>query len=213
MKVAHDASLFIVLVGVAMGCGLIISTVYQGTAAPIAENRARALEQAIVRVLPGTTTQRGFELIDDALVGVEPASGALIAGYDATGALIGVAVPAQVMGYQDTIGTLFGYDPTAERIIGFAVLNSRETPGLGAKIADDPKFLASFQGLDVRLANGGLRNPVTLTRPRVQHQAWHIDGITGATVSSQAIASAVNSTAASRFAAIRAHIEELRDAR
>ena len=213
MTVAHDSSLFTVLVGVAMGCGLIISTVYQVTAAPIAESRARALELAIVRVLPGTTTQHGFEFIDDALVRVEPAVGSLIAGYDATGALVGVAVPAEIMGYQDTIGTLFGYDPMAERIVGFAVLNSRETPGLGARIADDPKFLASFQGLDVRLANGGLRNPVILARPRVQRQAWHIDGITGATVSSQAIASAVNSTAASRFATIRARIEELRDAR
>ena len=56
------------------------------------------------------------------------------AGYDETGRLVGLALPARAMGYQDQIHALYGYSPEQEAIVGLRVLESRETPGLGDRI-------------------------------------------------------------------------------
>lgn len=112
------------------------------------------------------------------------------AGYDENGSLVGVAIQAQGMGYQDVIRVLYGYDPTRDAIIGMQVLASKETPGLGDKIEKDPAFLANFDALDVSLAPDGqsMRHPIEAVKGGAKSQPWQIDGITGATISSQAIA-------------------------
>ncbi len=95
------------------------------------------------------------------------------------------------MGYQDVIVVLYGYAPEQGAVTGFRVLESRETPGLGDKIDVDPGFLANFERLDGRADRGPLRGRCTRSsrsstarRP----QPWQIDAITGATVSSIAVA-------------------------
>ena len=97
--------------------------------------------------------------------------------------LVGVAVPASIMGYQDTIGMLFGYDPEQQRLTGFAVLQSRETPGLGSKIGTDPAFLASLNDLDVTLEDAKLKTRVALAGRSAERRPHEVDGVTGATVS------------------------------
>jgi electron transport complex protein RnfG len=39
---------------------------------------------------------------------------------------------------------LFGYDPEQQKIVGFYVLESKETPGIGDKIEKDP-FLSNMK--------------------------------------------------------------------
>ncbi|MGD8416211.1 MAG: FMN-binding protein [Pseudomonadales bacterium] len=198
-------SVFTILTGVAMLCGFAIALVYQATAEQIAHNRTARLEEAVARVLPGGVTR--FQGYRAAGAGIAPAGidqAAFIAGYDSNGAFTGVAVPVSIMGYQDTIGMLLGYDPQQQQLTGFAVLESRETPGLGAKIATDPAFLASLGALDVTLAGAALANPVVLSRG-IERRPHEVDGITGATVSSSAVVRAVNN-AAPDFAAIRARL-------
>ncbi len=211
MSSKRPGALIVVPVVVALACGLAIASVFQGTAARIAENRQARLQAAVAEVLPGATHQRGFAVTDGGLVDVEVARAAMIAGYDASGALVGVAVPARVMGYQDTISLLLGYDPDAQRVIGVTVLESRETPGLGAKIGSDPSFLAGFSALDVTLAADAVERPVSLTPTGAERMPWQVDGITGATISSRAVVHAVN-TSAPAFAKIRSRLEELRRA-
>jgi Na+-translocating ferredoxin:NAD+ oxidoreductase subunit G len=120
------------------------------------------------------------------------------AGYDDNGSLVGVAIQAQGMGYQDVIRVLYGYDPARDAIIGMQVLASKETPGLGDKIEKDPAFLANFDALDVSLAPDGqsLQHPIEAVKGGEKSQPWQIDGITGATISSKAIAGTLRESSA-----------------
>ena len=56
-----------------------------------------------------------------------PAEGALVyAGYDEQGRLIGLAIEAQGMGYQDVIRVLYGYSFADDAIVGIQVLVVRQ---------------------------------------------------------------------------------------
>ncbi len=176
------------LVGIGMLCGLLIAVVFQGTRPVIERNRAEALERAIFAVLPAAIERATFDVGDERVH----------AGYDESGGLVGFAIEAAGMGYADTISILYGYSPDAETIVGIQVLASKETPGLGDKIETDPNFLENFVALDVRLDASGreLVNTVETVKRGAKTEPWQIDGITGATISSQAIGDILaNSTA------------------
>lgn len=182
------------LVGVGILCGLLIVTVFVVTLPVIEHNQAEALERAVFRVLPGAASKQSFTLNDDG--SFRPASkedlpaNTVHAGYDEAGALVGVAVQGEGMGYQDVIRVLYGYAPATQTIVGHQVLASKETPGLGDKIETDAVFLQNFVALDVRVAATGqaLENPIELVKSGEKTEAWQIDSITGATISSRAIA-------------------------
>ena len=182
------------LVGVGVVCGLLIVTVFVLTGPVIARNEAAALQAAVFEVLPGAETSVSFVLADDGslrLAGEGDDSQLMVhAGYDAMGELLGIAVPAQGMGYQDVIRILYGYSPADEMIVGMRVLPSKETPGLGDKIEKDPAFLANFRALDVALAPSreSLAHPIVAVKSGAKTSPWQVDGITGATISSKAIA-------------------------
>ncbi|MFT5125548.1 MAG: electron transport complex protein RnfG [Verrucomicrobiales bacterium] len=164
----------------------------------ITRKRAEALSTAVLKVLPGATTKRAFMVEDGQLrpAGVSAAE-EIYAAYDQGGTLVGIAIPAEGMGYQDTIRSIYGYDPEHERIIGFHVLESRETPGLGDRIGIDPGFLKNFAALDASLAaNGNTLHAITAVKRGEKSEAWEIDGISGATVSSVAVANLLQTSAA-----------------
>jgi len=179
------------LVGVGMLCGLLIAVVFQGTRPVIERNRAEALERAIFAVLPAATERATFAVNDDGefVAAVDAAGRRLHAGYAADGELVGFAIEGAGMGYADTITVLYGYSPQQQAIIGFRVLTSKETPGLGDKIETDPGFLENFVALDVTLDASGqaLRHPVVTVKQGKKTEPWQIDGVTGATISSKAI--------------------------
>ena len=116
------------------------------------------------------------------------------------------------MGYQDTIGLLYGYSPEQNAIIGMRVLESRETPGLGDKIETDEEFLANFERLDVSLTPDGARvaHPIEVVKRGALEQPWQIDGITGATISSAAIADILGASTASWIPQIRGNLADFR---
>jgi electron transport complex protein RnfG len=199
---ASNAKMLRALVGLGVLCALLIVLTYEGTSERIAKNRAEALGKAIFQVLPGIgsrqsytfDSERGFERIDQ-----ETGSGTIIyAGYDQEGNFAGVAIEASGQGYADVIRILYGYDPGKEAIVGFYVLESKETPGLGDKIEKDPAFLENFRELDVRLNAEGsaLQNEVVPVKSGEKENPWEVDGITGATISSRAIANIIGSSAA-----------------
>lgn len=186
------------LVGVGVACALLIVSVYQVTLPVITKNRAEALERAIFRVVPGAVSSQAFVADGERFVAAtEGAAGARIyAGYDESGALLGLAIPAAGMGYADVIEVLYGYSPGAHAVVGMAVLASKETPGLGDKIAKDPAFLKNFEALDVTLDAGAPKHPIVAVKAGEKTQPWQIDGITGATISSKAIASILRESTA-----------------
>jgi electron transport complex protein RnfG len=185
------------------------------TGPAIERNRAQALERAVFKVLPGAVSKRSWSFDESGKVRPatrdDSATETVHAGFDAAGQLVGVAVPGQGMGYQDIISVLFGYAPGTGTIIGLQVLASKETPGLGDKIEKDPAFLANFTALDVGLAGDGrsLANPVVAVKKGQKNAPWQVDGITGATISSQAIARILNTSGGRWLPAIHAQYESM----
>ena len=91
----------------------------------------------------------------------------------------GAVIETVVAGYADDITLLVGVNDSG-RVVGVSVRSLRETPGLGGRAATDAEFLGQFVGLGGTLALGD-----------------HVDGLTGATVTSRAVVRGVN--AAIRF--------------
>ena len=85
---------------------------------------------------------------------------------------------ASPKGYGGTIRLLVGVN-AAGTVQGLAVLEQKETPGLGAKIKDDG-FRGQFKGL--RIID---------TRWKVRKDGGDVDEITAATISSRAVVEAV----------------------
>ena len=101
---------------------------------------------------------------------------------------------AQGMGYADNITVLYSYSFDLEAIVGFKVLESMETPGLGDKVETEPHFLANFEALDARLDGDGtaLVNAIVTVKQGEKTEPWQLDGITGATITSDAIGAILN---------------------
>ena len=205
------------MVGVGLFCGLLIVGVFQLTRPVIEAKKAAALQRAILQVLPEATSSATFRLDDaERFVAQDEAVAAgdrvVYAGYDDAGRLVGLAVEARGMGYQDVIVVLYGYAFERDALIGVQVLESRETPGLGTKIETDPEFLANFQALDVSLdaAGASLAHPVEGVKHGRKEHPWQVDGITGATISSMALADMLRDSTEFWVPRIRRSLDEFR---
>ncbi len=195
--------------------GFLVVLAYQITQPMIEENKRLAIERALYQVVPGAEARRDFVLTAD---GIAPRdlsaelNGVLVfAGYDADGKLQGVALEAAAQGYQDVIRLLYGYDPQCRCIRGIQVLKMAETPGIGDQIAKDPAFIENFRALDVSLndAGDGLRNPVVAVKHGNKTDPWQIDAISGATISSNAVARMLNDSAQAALPRIHADLDQL----
>lgn len=187
------------IVGIGLFCALVIVSVFNATAKRIGDNQARFLAQAISEVLPAADSTVPVDINEDGRIVQAPdkASSPAFLGYDAGDQLVGAAVIAEGMGYQDTIRVLYAYSFDQDAIVGFMVLDSKETPGLGDKIETEPHFIANFERLDAGVAPDGqsLLHPIVTVKQGEKTEPWQIDGITGATITSEAIGSIVNRSA------------------
>lgn len=204
------------MVGIGLLCGVLIVTVFQLTKPRIERNKAEALRRAIFHVLPDAKSSATFRLEGQRFVAVEAGEAArgprVYAGYDAENRLVGLAIEAEGMGYQDVIRVLYGYSPADDAVVGIRVLESKETPGLGDRIEHDPEFLANFERLDVALDAGGtaLAHPIVAVKHGTKQQPWQVDAITGATISSNAIARILAGSTAEWIPQIRARLDDFR---
>lgn len=179
---------------IAMLSGLLVVLVFQVTEPIIAENQRVAVERAVFHVVPGATSRSDWVLTDLGIAKAGSDGDAIYAAYDDGGELKGVALAAGAQGYQDIVKLLYGYDPACQCVRGIKILKMTETPGLGDKIAFDPAFLANFEALDARLneAGDGLANAIVAVKHGKKTQEWQVDAIAGATISSVAVANAIN---------------------
>ena len=149
-----------------------LALVNKVTAEPIAQAQKAKKEAAVKAVLPA------FERIEESLVeGV-----ACTKAYDAEGALVGMAVESgSEKGFGGHLGVMVGFD-TEGNISGYQVLETAETPGLGAKAGT--WFQKGNKG-DIIGKNpaGGLK---------VKKDQGDVDAITGSTITSRAFCEAVN---------------------
>jgi len=189
-------SMYRAIVGIGAFCALLIVTVYQATAERIADNKARFLSKAVAQVLPASrsTIEVNLDANGTLVAATEPADVPVFLGYNEQGELVGAVITAQGMGYQDNITVLFSYSFDLEAIVGFKVLESKETPGLGDKVEIEPHFLANFEALDARLNEDGksLANTIVTVKEGEKTEPWQLDGITGATITSDAIGAILN---------------------
>lgn len=195
--------------------GFLVVLAYQITLPMIEENKRIAIERALFKVVPGAVSRRDFLLNADGIVAVEGAGATagtrVYAGYDSGGQLTGVALEAAAQGYQDVIRVLYGYDPACQCIRGIEVLKMAETPGIGDKIAKDPSFQANFDALDASLNATGdaLAHPIVMVKHGSKTDLWQIDAISGATISSRAVARMLNDSAQKALPLINAHLDRL----
>jgi len=189
---ASNSKMFRAMVSIGSLCALLIVMTFETTLPIIKHNKTEALEKAVFKVLPGATQRVTFKKTDN---GFEPMTGevtneqVVYAGFDNDNNLVGLAIEASGQGFQDVLNVLYGYSPEKQVIVGFYVLESRETPGLGDKIDKDPNFLENFAALDVSLDESmqAIKNPVEPVKNGTKTNPWQVDCITGATISSKAV--------------------------
>jgi electron transport complex protein RnfG len=195
-------------------CGVIIVFAYTFTMQPIARNLAIITNEAVNQVIPGGERQAIFAVQSGGeLEVVQDAGGSqqkLFAVYDGGGNLLGVAIEAAGPGYGDVIRVMYAYAPDKQAIVGFKLIDAKETPGLGDKIGTDPDFLANFNGLEAKPAESGLAHPIATVKRGTKSNPWEIDGISGATVSSNAVGRLVNESAQRMVPLIERNLDRIR---
>ncbi len=209
-----ERNMFLVMVGTGMLCAFIIVSVFLYTQPFIAHNKLQALEKAITRIIPEADSRTSYRLDDagrfERLTEAAQSAQLIYVTYDKKQQLQGVVIQAQGKGYQDTIELLYAYQPEKQIIAGLVILANRETPGLGAKISYDEEFLANFKQLDVRLSadKSSLLHGVNVIKSGLVKQAWQIDAITGATISSKAIAKIIQQSASVMLPIINQNLQD-----
>ncbi len=95
---------------------------------------------------------------------------------------VGWAIPTSGQGFADKIELLIGLDLEGETITGMAVLDQKETPGLGNKI-QDAKWREQFRKKSTSA-------PLTVTKSAPRGN--EIQAVSGATISSRSVCEIVN---------------------
>ena len=137
----------------------------------------------------------------------------MFAGYDAERRLVGVAVEAQGMGYQDVIRDavrLRARAPGGHRLPGAGESRRRRGSARASRLTRIS--CENFEALDVAVDDTGaaLRQPIALVKPDAKEHAWQVDGITGATISSRAIAEMLSASTAWWVPRLRRRLADFR---
>jgi Predicted NADH:ubiquinone oxidoreductase, subunit RnfG len=168
--------------------GLLVVEVYRATLPTIERYEAAKVDGAVREVLRAPTRWDTLYLQNGAL-SKSPGGGdrkslpRAYVGYDVSGRRIGAAVTAQEPGFQEEVLLMIGFEPSSGTLIGFKVLDEKETPGLGDKIERDTAFGAQFAG---RVA------PLRGVKARNAADPSQVQTITGATISSRAVIRIIN---------------------
>ncbi len=152
----------VILASAAVLSALVLGFIYTASEDRIRENRERRIRESVYRVLPEIDM---YEKVESEPVVYE---GRL------KGETVGFAVKAEGMGFQGQITVMVGFKPSGEEITGLDILESVETPGLGARIYEE-EFTGQFKELQIP-----------------KEREIEVEAITGATISSEAVKKIVN---------------------
>ena len=106
------------------------------------------------------------------------------------GKLVAVALEHFGKGFGGDVGVMVGYDVNRDTLTGIGITTMKETPGLGTRVAD-PAFTGQFTG-----------KPADA---RLKSQGGDIDAVSGATISSIGVVTALGN-AAKVYAALKPEI-------
>lgn len=178
--------------------GFLIVTVYQATKPAIEENKRLAIQKTVLEVIKGATAYKHFVINEkgELLAATPGLKGTNVyAGYDAGGKLTGLAAEGRAQGYSGAVETIYAYTPSCQCITGVKVIKQTETPGLGDKVITNKDFVANFDKLDATVNGDALANAIVAVKHGSKKNPWEIDAISGATISSKAIAKGLNGSA------------------
>lgn len=189
---APEVSSWKLLTTLAIGgaaAGLLVVAVYKATL-PTVERYAAAKEAGAVREVLKAPARWDTLYLQKGVLTRSPTAGEdrkglpkAYVGFDASGKRLGAAVTAQEPGFQEEVLLMIGFEPASGALIGFKVLDEKETPGLGDKIERDTSFGSQFPG---RIA------PLKGVRARNATDPSQVQTITGATISSRAVIRIIN---------------------
>ncbi|RLC34105.1 MAG: electron transporter RnfG [Candidatus Nealsonbacteria bacterium] len=162
------------IVGMISGASLV--GVYKYTQPKIEQNKKEEIRRAIFEVIPQAKSYKTI-VKEDKLI---------YQGLDSSGNLVGYAFTGEGPGYQGTIEIMIGMDSHLNKVTGIQILESVETPGLGAKITSKA-FRDQFRALVVLPL-------IELIKRKKVERPNQIQAITGATISSQAVVDILNKT-------------------
>ena len=162
-----------VLTTVCIVCAFFLSLVYGLANEKIAANAAAKVKNAITKIASSAVRVEEMPLKDETIHKL----------FDNKDKMIGYAFLAQGQGYQGKIKILTVTDPDLKILKGIEVVESMETPGLGAKI-QEVFFRNQFVDLSISDFISCIKNEPTKNN--------QIKAITGATISSQAVVNILN---------------------
>lgn len=170
--------MIIVLTSVMVFSGLILAfadTLFQPK---IQANQQQALERSLAALFPQAKSPKFTKLSTTKMQ--------IYKGTDASGSLLGYAVGIVTNGYGGPIDLIIGLSPDLAKIAGMEVVSDSETPGMGSRIADD-WFRKQFEGLNPL-------DTITYVKNATPDSAKNqIEAISGATISTKAVLSGLNS--------------------
>lgn len=175
-------NMFLSLLTICLVVALLLSQVYRLTAGPIAEAKAKKLEDAIMEVVPEFDNN---PVAESYKMAVDEGDSLLVYPALKDNKVVGFAINTYSNnGFSGNIEIMVGFD-TNSKVVNYAVLSHAETPGLGSKMGEWFKDLTkpnqSVIGRD--LSKGNLQ---------VTNDGGDVDAITASTITSRAFLEAVN---------------------
>lgn len=185
-KIVHDA---LILTAFTLVLGFLLGLVYEITKQPIAAANAAAAQEAYQAVFADADSFEALDGFDKnaateavTAAGYEDSIDDIQVAKDASGADIGYVVTVTAKdGSQSTITFSVGIQNDGT-VNGYSVTSIAETPGLGMKVEDED-FYSQFEGKLVDTFS------VVKNAPAADNE---IEAISGATISSRAVANGVN---------------------
>ena len=182
-------NMVVVLVAVAVITGSLLAWVNQVTAGPIKQQDELALANGIksVMCLDKLEVTANDELTQN--IGGKDYQFVIHKVNNDKGEFAGAAVESTTMGFGGELKVLVGFD-AAGKILGYAVLQHAETPGLGAKA--DKWFQSVENGGNSEKSSIIGKNPAkNQLRVTKDNDGGEIDAITASTITSRAFLRAV----------------------
>lgn len=172
-------NMVLVLGLVCLVCSALLSLVYVVTKEPIQDALVAKTNGAISNVLPE------FDNVPSEEKSIIDLAGKGFTVYTAKKGenVIGYAIESSEVGFGGEVKLMVGFDALSGTIFNVDVISQTETPGLGAKIADNGEgnFREQFKGF----------NPSIQTL-KVTKEGGDVDAITASTITSKAFVSAVD---------------------
>lgn len=172
----------VVLVGFAVVIGALLAFVNHITEGPIIEKKAKSLQAGIITVM-GVNDLKVAST--DSVKQDDNGKEQTFVVYNTTdkqGKSIGAAVESTTNGFGGPLKVLVGFNPSGD-ILGYTILETSETPGLGIKAQD--WFQKDGKGNIIG------KNP-SKKAMQVSKDGGDVDAITASTITSRAFLKAVN---------------------